>query len=392
MDIQLQSSHESFRETSHSRMSQGRHLRGEKYEYSMLVSNFHLFFALSSGQKLLDAQISTLRTKSEQFMDYVNATSTSDRGLLGTIGVMARARLESFDYPIETARLGNGERLEVTRNSRLFAENGLLLLYCDQGAQLTVGVGLCGLWCPLRGELSICEAGAHLTLAKGLIYVSDSNRQYEALTSIKSACIAVVASQATWSAINAFGGGSQMEKTAMFPAIHVCDSALRRAIVASARELFADPQRRRIAWQISIISSVINRLQQSFDYHIDQCPGRTLARRRNVFLRLQRSRLYIMLCNSKQIDVSKLADIASYSKWQFIKLFKQVFGTTPYVFLSRYRVEVAKTLLTAKAAMSVSDIARAVGFGSKSSFTRVIRQRIGESATQYRSSNVARSL
>ena len=304
-----------------------------------------------------------------------------------SVSAAARTPLKTFEFSIEVQKVAAGRRLDIARPSRLAGNDGLVVLYCDRASTVNITPGLCALWSPLRGNLAISEAGSRLSVPKGFAYLADTNRRYEAALSASGACVAIVGSQLTWSAINAFSNDSQADVPAVFPAIHSHSLAQRRALIAFVRECFIDAKRQGVARQIAIVSGVVRQLQQPFDAQIDRCPGRTIARRRSVFLRLQRARLYIQLHNAKEMDVSTLANIASYSPWQFIKIFNRVFGKTPYAYLSQYRVEVAKMLLKNGKMMGVSEVARAAGFSSRSTFTRSMKQAVGICATEFRAEN-----
>jgi AraC-like DNA-binding protein len=104
-----------------------------------------------------------------------------------------------------------------------------------------------------------------------------------------------------------------------------------------------------------------------------------------VFLRLQRVRNHISACAHEELDVAKLALMANYSVGHFITTFRSVFDETPYSNVSRYRLESASTLLS-RSTLGIADIAHAIGFQSRSSFTRAIRKHLGSSATQFRES------
>jgi AraC-like DNA-binding protein len=102
-----------------------------------------------------------------------------------------------------------------------------------------------------------------------------------------------------------------------------------------------------------------------------------------VFLRLQRVRNYIALRAHEDMDVAKLAQMAGYSLAHFITMFRCVFGETPYASIGRHRMENASALLS-QSALGVADIAFAIGFSSRSSFTRAMKKQLGMSATEFR--------
>jgi AraC family transcriptional regulator len=297
-----------------------------------------------------------------------------------------RTRARTFKFPLEAMKVERGGHLHISKASRLVGGNGLVALYCDGSTTLTISAGLCGLWCPLKGEVQFAEAGSRFAVSKRFIHVSDSNRPYEVEVQPSATCIAIIGSQITWSAINGFGADDQGDAPAVFPALHAAAAATRRSVIAFARECLGDAPHQPSSRQISMLSALLRSLQQSFESLIESCPGRTMARRRSVFLRMQRTRMYIELYNSMDLDVSMLAHIANYSLGQFIKIFRQVFGETPHTYLARCRIEVAKMLLRSKTMMGVSDVARAAGFASRSSFTRNMKQISGSSATELRES------
>jgi AraC-like DNA-binding protein len=57
-------------------------------------------------------------------------------------------------------------------------------------------------------------------------------------------------------------------------------------------------------------------------------------------------------------------------------------GLSPMIYLNRYRVNVAKALLTA-GQMNITDIALEVGFSTGGYFSRVFRQEVGCSPREY---------
>ncbi len=82
----------------------------------------------------------------------------------------------------------------------------------------------------------------------------------------------------------------------------------------------------------------------------------------------------------------KIDDIVSelhISKYHFIRLFSRIMGTTPYSYLTSYRINTAKILLRSTD-KSVAEIAAECGFSDTSNFITHFKKRIGESPSQYR--------
>ncbi|MFB4316202.1 helix-turn-helix domain-containing protein [Actinomadura sp. 21ATH] len=76
----------------------------------------------------------------------------------------------------------------------------------------------------------------------------------------------------------------------------------------------------------------------------------------------------------RPLDVAAVAARAGYSRYHFVRLFRQVYGETPGRYLSRRRIERAGDLL-ASANLTVTEICMLVGFTSLGTFcTRFKRQ------------------
>jgi AraC family transcriptional regulator len=86
---------------------------------------------------------------------------------------------------------------------------------------------------------------------------------------------------------------------------------------------------------------------------------------------------------SEDISLATLAELARLSPFHFVRAFKQSFGLPPHRYLSRLRMEQAKSLL-ADPAVSVTQVAFSLGFNEISSFTTTFRKHIGLTPTAYR--------
>lgn len=75
----------------------------------------------------------------------------------------------------------------------------------------------------------------------------------------------------------------------------------------------------------------------------------------------------------EDITLSDLAKAASLSKDHLIRIFAEKYNVTPIKFLNIFRVITAKRFLES-GTMSISDVARACGYNSNTSFTRIFKQ------------------
>ena len=80
-------------------------------------------------------------------------------------------------------------------------------------------------------------------------------------------------------------------------------------------------------------------------------------------------------------DISAQANLSPY---HFLRVHKLTFGETPHEFLTRLRIERAKTLL-ARGSHNVTEACFEVGFSSLGSFSALFNHRVGLSPSEYRS-------
>jgi AraC-like DNA-binding protein len=87
------------------------------------------------------------------------------------------------------------------------------------------------------------------------------------------------------------------------------------------------------------------------------------------------AKLFIDNHYSDSIDLNDIAREAFFSKFHFIRLFKTIYGQTPYQHLKMVRIKNAKQLL--QSGMPVTEVCFAVGFTSTSSFTSFFKELTG---------------
>jgi AraC-like DNA-binding protein len=105
---------------------------------------------------------------------------------------------------------------------------------------------------------------------------------------------------------------------------------------------------------------------------------------------LRRARDLIDRDYAEPLDLDAMAREAGYSRFHFARAFTAAYGETPRTYLTRRRIERAKTLLRS-ANLSVTEICFLVGFASLGSFSARFRQLVGRSPSEYRRAAVART-
>jgi len=95
---------------------------------------------------------------------------------------------------------------------------------------------------------------------------------------------------------------------------------------------------------------------------------------------------YIRCKFSETVTVSGLADLCNYTPFYFIKLFKSAMGYSPYEYLTKYRISVAKELLITTD-YSIDKIADAVGMKNPSAFFASFKKYESMTPLKYRQCN-----
>jgi AraC-like DNA-binding protein len=105
---------------------------------------------------------------------------------------------------------------------------------------------------------------------------------------------------------------------------------------------------------------------------------------------LRRARDLIDRDYAEPLDLDAMAREAGYSRFHFARACHTAYGESPHAYLTRRRIERAKSLLRT-ANLSVTEVCFLVGFSSLGSFSTRFRELVGRSPSEYRSDAVARA-
>jgi AraC-like DNA-binding protein len=100
-----------------------------------------------------------------------------------------------------------------------------------------------------------------------------------------------------------------------------------------------------------------------------------------LYRRLVQAKLFIDAHFADNIDLDNIADEAYFSKFHFIRKFKNIYRKTPHQYLIFVRIEKALELL--KTGIPVSEVCYAVGFESLGSFSRLFKRIVGTTPSTY---------
>ena len=98
---------------------------------------------------------------------------------------------------------------------------------------------------------------------------------------------------------------------------------------------------------------------------------------------ITRARQFITEHQAEELSLGRVAQAANMSSYYFCKMFKKATGVNFTNYLSRVRVEKAKSLLLNPNAR-VSEVAFDSGFTSITNFNRTFKQLVGQSPSDYR--------
>lgn len=280
---------------------------------------------------------------------------------------------------IEALRIESGRCLDLERSPQAseVLQEGLLAVLAESNVTLHVPAGAVALWCPLAGELKLgIDDGSNtigrLAINRGAVCVSDDERTRTTAVLHGGAAIAVLGRHSAWSrALSAYDPAS-LPVPAIFPQSVTAVPGARRRVVAFVHAALCGDA----GWRLAELARALQAMQAPLAACMDRSPGRSASRRRQLFLRFQRVRQRMALNPRHDLDVPALARMVNYSTWQFIKVFHQIYGETPYAYLLRCRVEHAQRLIV-RTELGIGEVARESGFESRATFNRVFKEHTG---------------
>lgn len=156
-------------------------------------------------------------------------------------------------------------------------------------------------------------------------------------------------------------------------------------ITKLAREIAAEvsfEQLGRAAMLDTLVRGLVIHLLR-FHLTVRQTDQIELSRAGPVDRRLRRAIEFMHDNFGRELALEEIASAAYLSEYHFARLFKQITGVTPHVYLANVRLERARKLL-ADTALPISEIASMVGYQSQSHFSKMFRSVTGITPRAYR--------
>jgi AraC-like DNA-binding protein len=100
---------------------------------------------------------------------------------------------------------------------------------------------------------------------------------------------------------------------------------------------------------------------------------------KRLFDFLHAARLYIERHYLEPIALSSIAQEAHLSEYHFIRLFKKLFGRTPYQYVLHLRLQHAQLLM--QQGYGVAEVAFQTGFADKSAFCKAFKKKFGQTTS-----------
>jgi len=100
-----------------------------------------------------------------------------------------------------------------------------------------------------------------------------------------------------------------------------------------------------------------------------------------LYTRIVDAKLFIDAHYAEDIDIDKISAEACFSKYHFLRLFKQTYFITPHQYLTQLKIRKAKTLLQNGA--SITGACCALGFVSLSSFNKLFKRHVNIAPSKY---------
>ena len=108
--------------------------------------------------------------------------------------------------------------------------------------------------------------------------------------------------------------------------------------------------------------------------------------REYFYKKIVAAKRYIDQHYAETIDVENIATEACFSKFDFIRQFKNTYGRTPYNYLKKVRLDMA-VLLLETTEIPVKNIGFCVGYESYSSFSSLFKKAFGQSPRQFKNAH-----
>ncbi|HEY0660517.1 MAG TPA: helix-turn-helix transcriptional regulator [Lysobacter sp.] len=238
------------------------------------------------------------------------------------------------------------------------------------------------LWLCLRGRLEVEAVDGPFALAPRQFLCLPGSGPARGVARVQSGWLVLALPRATLAQLQHAGGRELGAEPLLFPTVLPVTRELLRCVGQLRREGQRQPGGTADLLLEAVLRAAVH-AQAPTEAWVAGAPGRTLANRRRVVMRLLSARNRILNQTLHDHDLETLAATARYSKSHFLRLFRLVFGSTPYDALLDARMDRARHLIDTSD-ITIGEVAAHVGYESRHAFSRVYKKRFGITATHSR--------
>lgn len=169
--------------------------------------------------------------------------------------------------------------------------------------------------------------------------------------------------------------------TRTFPFYLAADEPLNRLLLPYVTDLIENRKESYTGYELMVKSDLLAVMHYLNQYSV---PSDNMELSlQSTYDKLKKLLLYVWENYSDTITVRQAADICGFSESHFMKLFKELTGTSFSQYLKNYRLEIAaRRLVDTK--QKIVEIAEHTGFSNHSYFTRAFLFKYGVSPSEYR--------
>lgn len=121
---------------------------------------------------------------------------------------------------------------------------------------------------------------------------------------------------------------------------------------------------------------------QEFKKKLQSIKSRKPGTRKELYQRISKAKDIIFNSYQQQLSIEELSREVYISKYHFTRLFKDIYGVSPYQFLKTVRIEKAKELLAKD--YSIQEISNKIGFAESNSFINAFKSCTNTYPTEFR--------
>jgi len=132
------------------------------------------------------------------------------------------------------------------------------------------------------------------------------------------------------------------------------------------------------------ISTVVSSMLYYFLITMKQFIGSNLAERNKLFKRFYPTISYIEKNYNKNITLSDLAKIMDLTESHYCRVFKELYGQSPFSYINKYRIHKAKEMIHRDHTKPIQLIAEECGFNNFSYFCTTFKKQEHISPSQFR--------